>query len=451
MPSLLVLSLVFAQSVRTAVAQQSAAPGTLGNDEYQRMECDQQQAKYTPANTSDLFDSWLDGYDRFKRPNVAIDRPSSDTPPETVRAGLYINQLWGFNEIDGTFMIQAYLTLGWRDPRLCFNAALMPGTAKNGNKSVELDLNNRVEIKSGVDRLHELWLPDVNIENSVRLAGNVDPDADLFKVYSNGTIEWSRRFVVTLSADLDFEKLPFDTQFLYVNLESYRMPADDLLLQWDLQSFPHGLDQEFDNPEWQFYTQQKMEDDPSAAQQLATYCGWNSDPEYNSKHPIRSHCDRRCAKLCGVNTRQYAGDTDKFSRLRFSMVLMRQTHSWVFGAILPSVFLCLISYMGLYIARDNPGRPGVHCVTVLAHFTLDASMRTQIPNVGKNMWIDRFQTCDATFPTPFWATHATANVPSLCRSVCVPFAGSCSSATWCCFWSTRWFTTLRVKNIASES
>lgn len=54
--------------------------------------------------------------------------------------------------------------------------------------------------------------------------------------------------------------------------------------------------------------------------------------------------------------------------------------------------LCVISYLGLFIARDNPGRPGVHCVTVLAHFTLDSSMRAQIPHVGYNMWIDRFQT-----------------------------------------------------------
>jgi hypothetical protein len=77
----------------------------------------------------------------------------------------------------------------------------------------------------------------------------------------------------------------------------------------------------------------------------------------------------------------------------FGQVLKRQTHSWVFGAILPSVILCMISYLGLYIARDNPGRPGVHCVTILAHFTLDSSMRTQIPHVGKNMWIDHFQTC----------------------------------------------------------
>jgi hypothetical protein len=395
--SLLALVQVFAQNAWTAVAQQPAPVGSPGSDEYQRIECEQQQAKYTPANTTDLFKSWIDGYDRFKRPNLAIQKPDSDTPAEKVSAGLYINQLWDFNEIDGTFMIQAYLTLGWHDPRLCFNDALMPGVGKDGNKSVELDLNNRVDITSGVDRLHELWLPDVNIENSIRLAGNVDPDADLFKVYSNGRIEWSRRFVVTLSADLDFEKLPFDTQFLYVNLESYRMPANDLVLEWDLQSFPHGLDKEFDNPEWEFFTQRQTEDDAAAAEKLSTYCGWDSAQEYDSKHPIRSHCDRRCKQLCEVNTRQYAGDTDEFSRLRFSMVLMRQTHSWVFGAIVPSVILCLISYLGLYIARDNPGRPGVHCVTILAHFTLDASMRTQIPHVGKAMWIDKFQTCECIF------------------------------------------------------
>eukprot|EP01044_Picomonas_judraskeda_P013198 COSAG03_NODE_1970_length_3278_cov_72.680403_1_plen_438_part_00 len=437
------------------MAQQTTADETPTNADLHRMECGRQQAKYTPANTSELFIAWMDGYDRFQRPNLAIGSPTNDTAADTVRVGLYINQLWGFNEIDGTFMIQAYLTLGWRDPRLCFDDTHMPGGGKRSSierKSVELDLNNRVEIKSGVDRLHELWLPDVNIENSVRSAGNVEPDADLFKVYSNGSIEWSRRFVVTVSADLDFEKLPFDTQFLYVNLESYRMPADDLLLKWDLHSFPHGLDREFNNPEWEFYTQRQHNDDPSSSEKLATYCGWSSAPDYDPKLPIRSHCNRHCTKLCEVNTRQYAGDTDQFSRVRFSMVLKRQTHSWVFGAIVPSVILCLISYMGLYIARDNPGRPGVHCVTILAHFTLDASMRTQIPHVGKSMWIDHFQTCDATSLCRLLGARMLVLVYMIRLSMCVCMlvAASCFSLTWCCSSSTRWSTTPLVKNTASR-
>ena len=341
------LCIALGAALQRAEAQSGSSAAVSPAAALHDSECARQQARPPPSNTSDLFEAWLQGYDRYKRPNLALRSHAEQISGENVtadvvRAGLYINQLWSFNEIDGTFMIQAYLTLGWRDPRLCFDDAQLPAPARGSGgasasgsagrgKSVELDLNNRVLISSGVDRLHELWLPDVNLQNSLRLAGNVDPDADLFKVYSNGEIEWSRRFVVTLSADLDFAKLPFDTQFLYVNLESYRMPAQDLSLKWDLKSFPHGLDAEFNNPEWEFLTQAE----PSDREKLAQYCGWDEEDKATvlgvepwsssstpraGQQPVKSHCDRRCWKLCEENTRKYDGDTDEFSRVRFSMV-----------------------------------------------------------------------------------------------------------------------------------
>lgn len=306
--------------------------------------CQQTKARgQRPNGTQAVFDGWLEhSYDRYMRPNVAIRSPTEqlqgvNVTAEDVRAGLYINQIWGFDEIDGTFMIQAYLTLGWRDPRLCFDDSALPKRRKTDRKShgksVELDLNNRVLVNSGVDRLHELWLPDINIQNSLKLTGNVDPDADLFKVFADGEVEWSRRFVVTLSVDYIFTNMPFDDQYLYVNLESYRMPAEDLQLRWDLESFPHGLDEHFNNPEWVFYTQ---DDDKEKFEKL---CGANGDAGDTTKSLSDhwSHCSKRCRSLCTANTRQYDGDTDKFARVRFQMVMKRQTHSWIVSVIVPSI------------------------------------------------------------------------------------------------------------------
>jgi hypothetical protein len=38
---------------------------------------------------------------------------------------------------------------------------------------------------------------------------------------------------------------------------------------------------------------------------------------------------------------------------------------WTKSYIVPSVLLWFISYMGLFIGNHNPGRPGVHALTIV--------------------------------------------------------------------------------------
>lgn len=56
--------------------------------------------------------------DKLVRPTVSV--PGPDTPEE-VRIGLYVDRIWHVDPVAETFMIEGYLRLSWKDPRLAFN------------------------------------------------------------------------------------------------------------------------------------------------------------------------------------------------------------------------------------------------------------------------------------------------------------------------------------------
>jgi hypothetical protein len=286
-----------------------------------------------------------------------------------IQVGLFINQFWSINQIDGSFAIQAYLNLSWYDARLCFNDSRLP----RDQNTIELDRSNRMNTTTGVDFLHSMWLPDVNIQNSIRLSGDIAPDADLFHVKSNGFISWSRRFVVTLSADFEFTALPFDKQTLFVDLESYRMPSEAVQLEWDL-SGANGIDKDFNNVEWQFLD---IDPDPPPSAKKDHPFSQNDRSDLDelvertlpsrgqpavvagvgASACIKSFCSSSCPLLCRAGNRQYEGDTKQFSRVSYVIYLKRHVTQWILGYIVTSVLLLFASYLGLFIKNDNPGRP----------------------------------------------------------------------------------------------
>lgn len=43
-----------------------------------------------------------------------------------------------------------------------------------------------------------------------------------------------------------------------------------------------------------------------------------------------------------------------------------------------------LSYLALFVDKQNPGRPGIHSVTVLTELTLASAQRQQLPPVGNH-------------------------------------------------------------------
>jgi hypothetical protein len=64
---------------------------------------------------------------------------------------------------------------------------------------------------------------------------------------------------------------------------------------------------------------------------------------------------------------------------------------YFYDYIYPAVMLLGLSYLALFVDKQNPGRPGIHSVTVLTELTLASAQRQQLPPVNDEMWIMQFQ------------------------------------------------------------
>ena len=339
----------------------------------------------------------FDPYDRLTRPSTAAkqwelfhvpggaqDWSGVSVAADVVHLGLFVNKIWDIDQREGSFQLQAYLEMRWQDDRMCFNgtrlppresvrpcAAGHPNCAKVG-AMVELDEMSMLNQTTGVSILQSIWLPDVHFVNSIRSGDEEIPDASLLTVTESGLVRWRQRFIVGLSADFNFVHLPFDKQILSVVLESYRMPTTAMQLAWIQDADKTGgrsdsktgiaLEGTRFNPEWKF---RPMDDSCEDDQQCAVWY-------------------RSCVE--GEDAISPA-----YQVARFDMGVEREHKVWHDAYILPSFLLLFISWMGLFIANHNPGRPTVHTVTVLTHLTIDTSIRAQLPSIATDTWITTFQ------------------------------------------------------------
>ncbi len=73
--------------------------------------------------------------------------------------------------------------------------------------------------------------------------------------------------------------------------------------------------------------------------------------------------------------------------LQYLIGMTRNSYSYMFSYIYPSMLLLGISYLALFVDKSSSGRPGIHSVTILTELTLANSQRAQLPPVNDNMWI----------------------------------------------------------------
>ena len=340
----------------------------------------------------------FDVYDRLTRPQTAAAQWQLFTSPaathswdnvsvhaDLVRLGLFVHAVWNIDQRAETFEVQVYLRMQWQDDRMCFNGTRLPpresvrsersdgaqhSTPARGSEPavIELDEMSMVNTTTGVSILQSLWLPDIHFVNSIRTGDEAVPDADLLSVDEFGNVTWSRRFIVTLSAQFKFGNLPFDQQSLDVILESYRMPSTAMEIEWACmlnkdECLYSGISPSVsDNPEWGFRN-------ITGKEQLWFDMVIEAAPS----------------------------TSPGFSRALFRMDVERRREVWLHAYILPSSLLVFISYMGLFIGNHNPGRPGVHAVTILTHLTIDASIRAQLPSISDSTWITEYQSSMLNF------------------------------------------------------
>ena len=282
------------------------------------------------------------------------------------------------------------LTLQWTDDRFCFNATGWDNETESDPirchcPEAELTSGLCACLKLGGDALVNIsdwmWLPNLFILNSA--GGEKRSSSGLeqtLMISQGGAITWSTRFTESLATDFSLDLMPFDSQNLTINIGGYQ--SHGLQLIWaDDQKGHVGGNTSKNNSIQRSYEKEKYDKRANAA--LAPK-GWDICSS-SAPHGSRSGDG---TEACGGAAAPQPCTSDPC--LQYLVGLSRNSYSYMFSYIYPSMLLLGISYLALYVDKASPGRPGIHSVTVLTELTLANAQRTQLPPVNDNMWIMSF-------------------------------------------------------------
>jgi hypothetical protein len=138
---------------------------------------------------------------------AAAPATAAKAPPRQVELGLYILDIADIDEPAGRFTMQVLLSTAWTDPTRAFE-----GTEP---KIFRED--------AAVEEANAGWR---SMSEFNRVAAPAELNHSLLKIFPNGRVEFERQMNVTLSAQLDLRRLPFDTQKLQIEIESFQHLAD---------------------------------------------------------------------------------------------------------------------------------------------------------------------------------------------------------------------------------
>lgn len=133
--------------------------------------------------------------------------PAAKAPSRKVELGVYILDIADIDEPAGRFTVQVLLSTAWTDPARAFE-----GTEPKVFRE-----------EAAVEEANSGWRSMAEFNRSTAPA---ELNHALLKIFPNGRVEFERQLNVTMSAALDLRRLPFDTQNLQIEIESFQYQAD---------------------------------------------------------------------------------------------------------------------------------------------------------------------------------------------------------------------------------
>jgi hypothetical protein len=236
-----------------------------------------------------------------------IGLPPSDGPV-AVDVGVYLLDVTEIREIESTFMMEGYMALRWRDPRLATE------------RSPEGAAPRVYTGPHALRKLGEIWWPDLLSVNSL---GSSDFQRIRLLIGSDGTVDYTASVSARLKGDFDFRNFPFDRQQLGVVMQSYAWDASQVELRVDTERT--GISPELQLAEWK-------------TEGLLTSVGRMTDPR----------------------------DARSYSRFAFELGIERKSVFYLWKVILPLLLLVVLSWSVFWMS-DEPlaRRTGVTLTTLL--------------------------------------------------------------------------------------
>ena len=214
-----------------------------------------------------------------------------------------------------------------------------------------------------------MWLPDLFILNSAGGGAGQRSKTRLEQtllISHAGSITWSTRFSESLGTDFSLDLMPFDSQNLTFNIGGYER-GHDLQLIWaeDQDGHASGNSTNKNSSTQRSYAREKYDSLANAA--LAPK-GWDICSATAPRGGSPTACGGTAPpQPCAARP-----------CLQYLVGLSRNSYSYMFSYIYPSMLLLGISYLALFVDKGSPGRPGIHSVTVLTELTLANAQRTAL-------------------------------------------------------------------------
>ncbi|KAJ3309495.1 Glycine receptor subunit alpha-3 [Boothiomyces sp. JEL0838] len=250
-----------------------------------------------------------------------LTRPYAFIQPTVVQAQFRLNRLFNVDPKVNQFSMDLFLRLRWNDPRLTFPENLQ-------NEALRIDPS-------------QIWTPDVYFYNE---ATDATPLDQTLKISNDGTVFWSRHFLMTWATGFDLHDFPFDSQNQYT-----------MSVQWYNDSggatYPDPIvNKTFSSVLW------------SLDQVSAT----NSTILFRDNQPL-------------------------FDFLTYSLYITRDPSVYILKYILPLFFIALCSTLTYWIDPTAvPARVGFGVSLLLATITLNFVVSADLPKVNYATKLDTY-------------------------------------------------------------
>ena len=134
---------------------------------------------------------------------IKVDRPCANGGPTEVGFFVYLLDIDDIDGANQNFTVNVFMRIRWKDPRLA-----MP------------------DVPARIMPISEVWTPQIIIANKQGLVRKSLPD--IVRIESDGTVDYSQRYVGPLSQPLKLRNFPFDKHKFAIHFISTQYTADEV-------------------------------------------------------------------------------------------------------------------------------------------------------------------------------------------------------------------------------
>jgi hypothetical protein len=158
--------------------------------------------------------------------------PPNTAGPTEVFVDVGVSEIFGIDEREEIYKVDAYLNLDWVDERLAFDPDAFGYDRKVYQDETALEM-----LKS------EIWWPSIEI---VDARGSRDRMHTSLTVYYDGEVYYRERFTVLIEQGFDLDQFPFDAHNISFRIEPFEYTTDEVIFL----PAEDPIDEQWDTEEW---------------------------------------------------------------------------------------------------------------------------------------------------------------------------------------------------------